>query len=715
MNVRIGNTLQLGILVLGLTAIITQIIIIREVVSTFHGNELTIGLALGCWMVLTALGALAARWRFLVNTSEKTLVFLFFLLGSLPVLTVLSISLVRSVLFPAGMMVDAFTVLTMLSILLAPFCLVSGYLFPVLTQLISTPSGDRTDYGYALDSAGGMAGALLFNLVLVFFLGSYQVLALVLAINVMFAIAISLQLRWKFVSYFLAGSGLALAFLLFFGKVDKIVNSLVFKGQEIIEVSDSPYSRLMVTKIDGQLNLYSNGVPLVSGNDPVQREESVHLPLLLHGHPERVLLISGGLGGTLGEIRKYPVRQVDFLEIDPRVVLIADRYGMIDPFPELSIINKDPRRHLSFVNRTYDAILINAPEPLSAEMNRLFTLEFFRILKSKLNVGGIISLSLPAGANYMSDELIALHSTSWTTLSLVFSNIRLIPGSRNYLVASDRDLAASLLTGNDSITTLNQYVNPYYLNEELMNMKADRILDFVDRNARPNRDLRPAAYQLAISSWLSHFGQRISALTIILLVLLILFILILKPYSLGLFVSGFSGVTMEFLLILWFQVMFGYAYWMVGLVFALFMAGLTIGSMKGRRMIRFPGLKAFLITQSGFALVIIASVGLMKILAMEGTSGMLQVIFTVVFTVIFGTLVGLQFSHASLIMTGSTSRRASGLYSADLLGSAIGLILISLIVVPAIGIMQTGLATAGLNLVCVAVMLTRAKMVYLYK
>ena len=52
--------IRLFLFVLGLTAMATQVIMIREFLAIFHGNELIIGLFLGFWMVLTAVGAFLA-------------------------------------------------------------------------------------------------------------------------------------------------------------------------------------------------------------------------------------------------------------------------------------------------------------------------------------------------------------------------------------------------------------------------------------------------------------------------------------------------------------------------------------------------------------------------------------------------------------------------------------------------------------------------------
>ncbi|MBP6871594.1 MAG: hypothetical protein KBC43_06280, partial [Bacteroidales bacterium] len=48
---------RLLLVLLGFTAMATQVILIREALSIFQGNELVIGMFLGIWMILTATGA----------------------------------------------------------------------------------------------------------------------------------------------------------------------------------------------------------------------------------------------------------------------------------------------------------------------------------------------------------------------------------------------------------------------------------------------------------------------------------------------------------------------------------------------------------------------------------------------------------------------------------------------------------------------------------
>ena len=45
----------------GISSVTTQLLTIREFLSQFHGNEITISLVIFCWLLLTGIGSLAAK------------------------------------------------------------------------------------------------------------------------------------------------------------------------------------------------------------------------------------------------------------------------------------------------------------------------------------------------------------------------------------------------------------------------------------------------------------------------------------------------------------------------------------------------------------------------------------------------------------------------------------------------------------------------------
>jgi len=125
------------LLALGLTALVSQVIFLREFLSVFHGNELVIGIIFACWMLLTGTGALIGRSSQPGNVKKNIHTAGFILLGVLPLLTVLLIRLLKNIVFPAGSMAGIAGILIFSISVMLFFCLLSGYLFTRLTVDLS--------------------------------------------------------------------------------------------------------------------------------------------------------------------------------------------------------------------------------------------------------------------------------------------------------------------------------------------------------------------------------------------------------------------------------------------------------------------------------------------------------------------------------------------------------------------------------------------------
>jgi len=76
-------------------------------------------------------------------------------------------------------------------------------------------------------------------------------------------------------------------------------------------------------------------------------------------------------------------------------------------------------------------------------------------------------------------------------------------------------------------------------------------------------------------------------------------------------------------------------------------------------------------------------------------------------TLILAVLVGAQFPLASAADPGEPAATASRLYTADLLGAALGALLVSTLLIPILGVTVVCLLTAGLNLAAAALVWSR--------
>ena len=126
--------LKISAFLLGSTSIIAQIILLREFLTIFNGNELVIGLMLANWMILTGLGAYLGKFPIRVQKAYPVIVSGLLILSVLPFVTTFLINFLKNIVFPIGAMISVFQIFFASFLLLIPFCLVSGFLFTFIAN-----------------------------------------------------------------------------------------------------------------------------------------------------------------------------------------------------------------------------------------------------------------------------------------------------------------------------------------------------------------------------------------------------------------------------------------------------------------------------------------------------------------------------------------------------------------------------------------------------
>jgi spermidine synthase len=590
---------------------------------------------------------------------------------------------------------------------LLPFCLVSGMIFPILVKELSAiKEKNLLHEGYALDSAGSIIGGLLFSLVFIFTLPPYESLVLLSSFSLLIISMLSFFLN-QLVTAVLT---LILSAMVFFmpavPEIAKFLDQKQFNKQKIVEIKSSPVGMLAVSKTDGQIYIYENGAPVSTGEDVISREEPVHYAMLMHPSPDRVLIISGATSGSIEEAMKYAPSAIDYVDRNPWLLRMIGKFKPLPQDSHVSYFYEDARIFLNKTTKKYDVILINIVEPESAEMNRYFTVEFYKLLRDKLNPGGIISVSTPAAGNYMNETSRMVHSVIFNTLKSVFSQVRIIPGAKDYFLASDSTIEQSIFNNYESRGIENDYVNPFYINETQIQMRSDLILKDIQPDTQINSDLKPYVFSLFLKQWMARFQINAWLIPLILLLLMVLSLILLGPLNLGLFTGGFTASGLEFILLIWFQVIFGYVYQMTGVIFALFMAGLALGSWFMGNKFRNKTFKGFLVIQAiiaGFALMIAI---LLKVIP-TGFSGVAISGMILVLVLMAGLFTGIQFSLSAFLRKTSVLKSSGESFSVDLLGSAIGILLVSIYFVPLLGLPFTAVMLAGMNILAIGIMAVR--------
>lgn len=673
------------LLVLGFTALISQVIFLREFLSVFHGNELVIGIIFACWMLLTGTGALIGRGNRTARVKDNAHTGSFFLLGILPLLTVFIIRLLKHLMFPPGSMAGIAGILIFSTSVLLFFCLLSGFLFTRLTVDLSRKyKSNLLGKSYAVESIGSIAGGLLFRFLFVYFLGTFQILFLVLIINLSAALVIYRPSRRSIFSGGLIGT---LCFVMvFFLEPDLRSRSLLYPNQVTIETRDTPYGNLVVTETGEQITIYENGTPVSVSADVSAVEEDVHYAMVQHDCPDSVLVLSGDLAGIAAEIAKYPVRHADYVELNPWITRIRAKYLDYPEYPWLNILHTDGRKFLRKTGHAYDVVMVNLPAPGTAQLNRYYTTEFFRQVKWHLHPQGIISISLPGTENYLSNEAERLYSLVYNTLGRSFAHILVVPGLKTYFLASDAELDIDIpgLIERKGIETV--YVNPYYLDPVSLEERSGQIEGIIQDGDLINHDFRPRAYFLQLDYWLSHFNTNFWMPVIILIILILLAGLRSGSLETGIFTAGFTGTAAELIILLGIQVVFGYIYLYLAVIVSVYMSGLAAGTLMAEKIYREITHVKFRLTQ----VILAATVGLLALtfLMIEMIRPMEILLHIIFISLTFGVafVSGLLFASAAVLRRSGIASTTSRLYSTDLAGSAAGALLTAILLIPMLGL-----------------------------
>jgi spermidine synthase len=172
------------------------------------------------------------------------------------------------------------------------------------------------------------------------------------------------------------------------------------------------------------------------------------------------------------------------------------------------------------------------------------------------------------------------------------------------------------------------------------------------------------------------------------------------------FVAGYTALALEVVLLLVFQTCYGVLYQGLGLLVAVFMAGMAVGAaslpwrLLGRRCSPPParrGLGRVSLALAGFSAVLAASLS-----ASPGWNGWplpAPVMGWLIAGMMFGlaVLVGRQFTLACRAGESDAVRWASSLYTADFFGAFVGALVTSALSIPWLGLGPTCGVIAALN------------------
>ncbi len=173
--IHIEWSLALAVVSLGITTIITQIILLREFLSVFYGNELVIGIVLGNWMILAGAGSIVGRLSVRIDDKIRCIGITLIILAILPPLTIFMLRFFRNIVFEVGSMVSVLEILYTTFLLMLPFCLLSGFSFTLLSDTLSTKyKSNFIAIVYTFEPLGSLIGGFVFSFFLIYFFSRHS-------------------------------------------------------------------------------------------------------------------------------------------------------------------------------------------------------------------------------------------------------------------------------------------------------------------------------------------------------------------------------------------------------------------------------------------------------------------------------------------------------------------------------------------------------------
>lgn len=721
------KTPLIAALLVGINAILSQVIIIRELLVNFSGNELSMGIIIATWLVGAAIGSLILG-RYLIegiNRPGRAFSIILLVISALIPISIFLARIVRYIYrIPIYETVSPLQMLLVCSTILLPLSILLSFCFILSCKMLKTTGSSNNTSGiaYMLEALGAAAAGAAFTFVLALHFNHFQIAIGLFFINILFSIfifngkKIYLYLLLIFTLIILYGGGIRW--------LQEKSERLQWHPYNIVYNGSSPYGNISVTKSANTFSLYENGALLFTTQDEAFNENFAHLVMLQHDKPKNVLLLGNGVGGILRQILKHGPESLIYLQLDPEILKVSKKFlpalerdSLLDP--RLKIEYEDAGFFLKRTEKKFDLIVINMPDPVTLGINRFFTKEFYEIIRSHLNKNGILATRISSKESIISDELAIYNTSVYKTLKSVFLYVEFVPGENLIFIASDSpDITADrpeILAKRFKARNINtNFLTEYHIRDsyypDSVHYLAGRLKEKYDE-ASINTDFHPTCFYYGLILWsikfqpyltrLSYSITQISIAAIISLILLTFlygFLVIrskkeaagyLVPLAIA--VNGAAGVTLEIVILLTFQINYGYVYSKVGFLIALFMLGLAFGSYiinrgldkcKDLYNLLCKIILAFLL----YITFIPVTIKLITPLPLQATEYVFYLMMLVT-----GVFIGCQFHVAVRLLQKrySAGHCTSIVWGSDILGAAIGTLASSLIIIPMIGILAT--------------------------
>jgi len=670
------------LLILGFITGAVQVIFLREILNLSGGYEIAAGAVFAFWIFISALGAKMAGRK-----SRTDIVMLTAVLPLASIISLFIYIILSKVLIEEGVTPGIIYTLIITGLSLIPFCLLSGYLFVRLSYYASRDRLMLPGNSFALETVGSMIAGIIVTVVTGNILGNYQIMA---AAILLYYIIYLLAVRFRYSMYLIIIAAVCFFSVLLF-KPDTLIRNILLGSVQVTKSIDSKYGNVSTAEYEGERSVFYNHRLIDFEQDAQQREENIHYAMIQHEKPEKVLIISGGADKNIREVLKYKsVKSITYVERDPVLIECTRDTGMVYKNADVFFENDDAFSYIRRTDKTFDVVISLLAEPDNIVTNRFYTIEYFYSLKRILNKGGIFMLKAGPSSSYISAEETGSLSTIYNSLNEIFPYILPLKGESIYLISSDRELTVKIPDLISQRGIDNTYVNSYYLNEQIIRYNSDQIKGII-KAALPGNELdKPRAVFYNQKHQIDKSGKNK------LLFLLLIGLIFLFPFITGsnntrtMYTASLNMAGTEILALILIQSTAGNFYQLAGLLMAVVMAGLAIGSSAGIRTSHkltemIPVLLGLLAVSFAFLSAVILGI----------QNSTITVTLSLLIVIIPAIMAGYYYRRKTEY--DQNSKIVSRMYFADMCGAALGFMIIAGLLVPLFGIKSTFFILAFLN------------------
>jgi len=718
---------------LGLCTSISQIVIQREILNFGKGNELTISASFFFWLAGLGIGALTLS-HFFSKHNLKTLLLILCYIFPITSITFCSFVRIFNILFPLevhGMVPGISSLLLCCIIGLFIPGILWGAMFPLIVSASSASikGGDL----YLLEALGSALGGTFFTFALAGKVPHFPVLAgsgLIIALSATFLITTNLRYSWKKSSLWIVVLILSSVILFVSPSIEKITNTLRWKSisgnVNLLKTVDTRYQRIDIAYDPPQYSIFSDGSFDFSFPDPYDISTLAQIVFLEHPRPQKILIAGGNPIDPIQKAVENGIERIDYVQIDPKIMELISFY-VPKSIKKIfcgscagRFIPQDGKRFIiNTPAKTYDIVWFNLPDPNTLLINRYYTVETYEQIRRILKPDGIfvtqfsLDYSAPqkVAKKYSASIMKSIEKIFPKTIIALTSQIIVFAGSRKSALTEN----PFELAGRAKTRKVTQAFHDSQIFENFFNQNRNKWLREIFKNEKAlfNTDSHPITYRLELQYFTQLIGSNISKgkigffekflekswqvpwwailLPSLLLIIPFLFAKTRKnsPTASSIYAiitTGASGMVLEIVLLLSYQTFSGIMYEGIGLLYAGFMVGLTAGTLSGKK----SGKKNVILSELLVILnILITGIFLpfckhfpslitLFVLSSGFATGFAFPVFYNFFLYIKGDLDSKAHTSASGIIDG-----------ADHIGASLGAILPGIILVPAIGLINT--------------------------